>query len=251
MSWSSTSCSVNICLTVPCSSHHSTTAWESRALWLNHSSIVWHFDRSWSTHLVAIRMDSRLGLLDESLSEKGLVGLTLSLSPHIYPDDYGTDFHFEGTSATNHCPSVSLDVSSSVGLSLRSWPWPTWSHPKGLSSSYPGHFFPICFYHPDLPIPAAGIFFSLSRLLPRSTVILELPSLAHPFLFLASKSPTSEGFGIHWGSGTLPREPGSTDLEDWESDRFPQQVNSVHVLKWSVHILRSFGYRSTLFFLIF
>lgn len=75
--------------------------------------------------------------------------------------------------------------------------------------------------------------------------------LTHSFLFLASKSPTSEGFGIHWDSGTLPREPGSTDLEDWESDRFPQQVNSVHVLKWSVHILRSFGYRSTLFFFNF
>lgn len=131
--------------------------------------------------------------------------------------------------------------------SLCSWPSPTWGHPKGLSSNYPGHFFPICLstltFH-----SAAGVFFSLFHLLPRSTAILELPSLAHSFLFLASKSPTSEGFGIHWGFGTLPHEPGSTDLEDWESDRFPQQVNSVHVLRWSVHILRSFSYRSTFFF---
>lgn len=107
----------------------------------------------------------------------------------------------------NHCPSVSLDVSSNLGLSLCSWSSPTRSHPKGLSSNSPGHFFLICFYHPDLPIPAAGIFFSLSGLLPRSAVILELPSLAHSFLFLAFRSPTSEDFGIHWGSGTLPHEP--------------------------------------------
>lgn len=135
------------------------------------------------------------------------VTLSLILSPHIYPGGYGTDFHFKGASPINHCPSGSLDVSSNLGLSLCSWPSPTWCHQKGLSSNYPGHFFPICFYHPDLPIPAAAIVCSLSRLLPRSAVILELPSLAHSFLFLALRSPTSEGFGIHWSFDILSHEP--------------------------------------------
>lgn len=144
------------------------------------------------------------------------MGVPLSLipSPHSYPDSYGTDFHFKGASPINHCPSGSLDVSSNLGLSLCSWPSPTRCHQKGLSSNYPGHFFPICFYHPDLPIPAADIFFSLSHLLPRSAVIWNsLLWLTHfYFLLLGLQPPKALAFTEALTHSAM--SPGPTDLED-------------------------------------
>lgn len=100
---------------------------------------------------------------------------------------------------------------------------PTWGLSMQLTFTYtmpserpffqlPRTLHKICFYHPDLPIPAAGVL--QSYFLPRSAVILELPALAHTFLFLTLSSPTSEDFGIQQGFDTLPHELQTTDLEN-------------------------------------
>lgn len=154
-------------------------------------------------------MDTQLRLLDESLSEKGLVGVTLSVtdteSPHL-PRWLWHWLPFQGSLTSESLPLCFPGCQFQPGALSMQLVF-TYTKPSKRPFFQLSRTLLICFYHPDLPIPAAGIFFSLSGLLPRSAVILELPSLAHSFLFLAFRSPTSEDFGIHWGSGTLPHEP--------------------------------------------
>lgn len=142
------------------------------------------------------------------------VTLSLILSPHSYPDSYGTDFHFKGASPINHCPSGSLDVSSNLGLSLCSWPSPTRCHQKGLSSNYQDTSFQFVFttltFQSLLLISSLVCLISFLDLLSSWNSLLWLTHFY--FLLLGLQPPQALAFTEALTHSAM--SPGPTDLED-------------------------------------